>query len=325
MLGKLARLLRMLGSDVAWWRDGEAHEVAAAAETTGRVLLTRDRALARAVPGAFFVEYAYPFHQARQVVRAFALDDARAFTRCVEDNGELEAVPPEAVQGAVPPRVLTETASFWRCRTCGKVFWPGTHVERMRRTIVDLLDAPLVRDDHAPDEAAPLGRLEPLLDLHQAMDALFWAHRLALLRDELPAALGHLRRFAMHMARHVDLEEELVLPVYAAAPPASGFPRGGDPRIFRRDHEKILGELDRLERKAEALEGADPGEARDLGRIELLDAERKYVDLLAHHDHRERAFLYPRLVEVMSAAEQHDLLERMLGEAPGAETSSADD
>lgn len=323
MLGKLARLLRMLGYDVLWVREGSREDVAAATQADRR-LLTRDRTLARQVKDAHFVEHAYPFHQARQVLRAFGLDDARAFTRCVEDNGVLRSVESLQVASEVPAKVLAEDPPFFRCATCGKVYWPGSHVERMRATILALLDAPLPSDGHAaPDpETSALGRLEPLLDLHQAMDAMFWGHRVALLRGDLELALRELRRFAMSMARHIDLEEELVLPIYAASPPAEGYPRGGAPEIFRRDHEKILQTLTELDQRTEALLVPRETAASEVARLELLDAEKRYVDLLAHHDHRERAFLYPRLVESLSPEEQTDLLERMMGLASAATLGS---
>lgn len=306
MLGKLARLLRMCGHDVVHFGGGEEKIL------EGRCLLTRDKAMARRISGSLFIEHAYPFHQARQVLRTFQLDGARAFTRCVEDNAPLGVVSAESVREELPREVAESGRELHRCSACGRVYWEGSHVERMRETIRALLDAPLPSDAHATVEESALGRLEPLLDLHQAMDAELWAHRVALLGDRLEPALGHLRRFAMNMARHIRLEEELVLPAYASAPGLEGFPRGGAPDIYRRDHQKILDGLTHIEREVERVAALPAGQARDVARIEALDGQRKLIDLLAHHDHRERAYLYPRLAELLSVAEQEALLERML-------------
>ena len=309
MLGKLARSLRMLGYDVVWDGEGQPRRDA------GRVLLTRDRRLARDTPGAIYVEAQYPFHQARQVIRALGLHGEQAFTRCVEDNAPLRSARFEEVEGSLPERVDPRGPLF-RCDACGRTYWAGSHVERMRATILALLDAPVPDDHHAAGELGGSGRLEPLLDLHQAMDALFWAHRVAVVSGDMAGALRELRRFAQQMARHIDLEETLVLPVYRETAPADGYPRGGAPDIFRRDHEKILGDLTRLEALTEAAAAAEPGHPRDLARLALLDAERKFVDLLSHHDHRERAHLYPRLEALLAPAEQVDLLERMVPGPP---------
>ena len=47
---------------------------------------------------------------------------------------------------AVPPRVFASHAAFRRCPGCGRVYWEGTHVGRIRR-VLDALrsepDAPL--------------------------------------------------------------------------------------------------------------------------------------------------------------------------------------
>lgn len=301
-LGKLARQLRMLGYDTDW-TPGEV------LSAEGRTVLTRDRRLARE-RGAFLVTAQYPFHQARHVIRAFGLDDSEAFTRCVEDNGPMVPVERSELADRLPPDGAK--GPFFRCSVCGRIYWSGSHVERMRQTILDLLDAPVPDDGHAPEEEAGSGRLEPLLDLHQALDAMFWAHRVAVLQGRIPEALTALRRFAMHLVRHIDEEDALVLPLYAESPPAGGFPRGGAPDIFRRDHERLRESLTRLELASEALLERADGEARDLARLALLDEERKFVDLLAHHDHRERAYLYPRLAELTTAAEQEVLLERMI-------------
>ncbi|MEO1231774.1 MAG: Mut7-C RNAse domain-containing protein, partial [Myxococcota bacterium] len=293
-LGKLARMLRMLGQDVEVLLDRTTkttHD-----DLEGRILLTRDRARAREIPGAVFIENAYPYHQARQVVRTFGIRDDRAFTRCVEDNGQLR--PAETIQpGEVPDAVRKEQRPLFRCDICGKVYWPGSHVDHMRKTILDLVDAPRPPDGHAAelDDQGRLDRLEPLLDVHQALDALFWSHRLALLHGDIEEALRTLRRFAMNMGHHLRLEEELVLPLYERHPHADGFPRGGAPEIFRRDHEKILRALPEFEHRGEAILAQTSSESRDLGRLEWLDAQRKYLDLLAQHDHRERLYLYPRL------------------------------
>src|SRR5688500_2169209 len=75
MLGKLARLLRMVGQDVEYVREGDALEIARRAQREGRVLLTRDKRLAcrKDIGRVLFVENNYPFHQTRQVLRDLGL------------------------------------------------------------------------------------------------------------------------------------------------------------------------------------------------------------------------------------------------------------
>lgn len=39
------------------------------------------------------------------------------------------------VADRVPPRVLERNESFSRCPHCGRIYWEGSHTERMRRLI----------------------------------------------------------------------------------------------------------------------------------------------------------------------------------------------
>src|SRR6185503_3009258 len=127
--------------------------------------------------------------------------------------------------------VFDTSPSFFRCDRCGRTYWDGTHVAAMRKMIGALEDAPLVPGDGEDEarEEPPLRTLEPLVDLHQAMEVLLVRHRLALMEAESDRALRLWRRFAMCMRRHIDDERELVLPFYASAAPKEGYERGAAP------------------------------------------------------------------------------------------------
>lgn len=318
MLGKLARLLRMVGHDVEYVREGDRESIARRAEAEGRVLLTRDRRLAGVAPRVVYVQNDYPFHQARQVIRALGLHTDHGFTRCVEDNGRLAEVAVDAVAGRVPPYVLEHQRRFYRCERCERVYWEGTHVHAMKEMIAALEDAPLVRPEAGEDEApgAELAVLEPLVDLHQAMDVWLLRHRLALMEADLPKALPLMRRFVFCMERHIQDETDWVLPHYAGAAPLEGFERGSAPELFTREHEKILellrGTLGALEALAVEAAGLEREELR-VQCLHLLDREKVLQDLLEHHDLRERRFLYPALERLLSEHEKLDLVERMVG------------
>jgi hypothetical protein len=54
-----------------------------------------------------------------------------AASRCGECNGVLEPAGPDEIRGLVPPYVHRTAERFRRCATCGRVYWPGTHTERI--------------------------------------------------------------------------------------------------------------------------------------------------------------------------------------------------
>lgn len=136
MLGTLARWLRMMGYDTEYARgllDGELLELASAED---RVLLTRDRQLAeRAGSRGLLITSVVLDEQLEQVVSAYRLNSDRPMTRCTVCNGELEAVGADEVAGKVPERVLELRDEFFICPMCGKVYWKGTHWDRIERTI----------------------------------------------------------------------------------------------------------------------------------------------------------------------------------------------
>jgi len=138
MLGRLARWLRILGCDVLYGANFSGRGLLSAARREQRVVLTRDRRLARRadMPPFLLVEGDGFREQLRQVVEAFRIEAGEAlFERCVECNGVLEAMAREAVAGRVPEFVLATQRSFRRCSRCGHVYWDGTHVARVRREL----------------------------------------------------------------------------------------------------------------------------------------------------------------------------------------------
>lgn len=313
MLGKLARLLRMTGQDVEYHRDADSEQILAQAQSEDRVLLTRDRKLIGRAAQALYVDSNYPFHQARQVLQTFRLAADGQFTRCVEDNGLLQTIE-RAAAGPLPPAIARGEQQLFRCERCAKIYWEGTHVEAMRRLIIDLEGAPLVRDA-GEDEVAPAQdnlHLEPLLDLHQAFEVWLLRHRLALMRGDLPEATSSFRRLVALLQRHVADEEELVLPRYEARPPPEGYERGASPAVFRAEHQNILGHLLRLDGALAQL-ALVSGSELPVACLHLLDREKVFADLLEHHDLRERQYLYPTLEGLLTEEEKLELVERMVG------------
>ena len=143
MLGRLARWLRVLGLDASYEADVADADLVRRAYDEDRWILTRDRALPVEwrVPRIHLVASEAPLEQLAEVVRAFALDPGQLalFARCTRCNAPLAEVSREQAAGAVPPRILQATARFHRCPGCGRVYWEGTHVDRMRRTLERLL------------------------------------------------------------------------------------------------------------------------------------------------------------------------------------------
>ena len=133
MLGKLARWLRVIGQDVTYGPHLSGYGLIREARREGRLILTRDRGLARKKPPDYLLIQSDQFReQLKQVVQACRLEPFKeAFTRCVECNTVLQPVPKEAVRERVPPYVFSNQERFSFCLRCRRIYWPATHQQKM--------------------------------------------------------------------------------------------------------------------------------------------------------------------------------------------------
>ncbi|MBC7222200.1 Mut7-C ubiquitin/RNAse domain-containing protein [Candidatus Bipolaricaulota bacterium] len=151
-LGKLARLLRLLGFDtfhVPGISDAELIELSKA----GRIILTRDRQLLKhgGVTHGYWVRSTVPLEQAQEVVRRFDLRAQIApFTRCLACNGPLRPLPKEEALPKVPPKVREWCEEFLVCTDCGRIFWPGTHYPKLASLVQVLKEAQTNAGKHGP-------------------------------------------------------------------------------------------------------------------------------------------------------------------------------
>ena len=138
MLGGLAKWLRAAGYDTYYAREGtdvSDRSLTTRALDEDRILLTSDGGFLERKPVRDGnVEFLRVPHlpleeQLRLVVDHFDLD--RRQSRCMECNGELEVAPPGAVAGRVPPGVIRDHEGFFVCGGCGRVFWHGSHWDRI--------------------------------------------------------------------------------------------------------------------------------------------------------------------------------------------------
>jgi uncharacterized protein with PIN domain len=134
MLGTLARWLRFFGFDAVFLEPGpEDCVLAEQARSEGRWLLTRDRELASAGPRTMLVRADDLEDQLIEVFGRLGLrpDATLKFSRCGECNSELVNVAREEVAGVAPPHVLATASRFRRCTGCRRVYWPGSHTDKI--------------------------------------------------------------------------------------------------------------------------------------------------------------------------------------------------
>jgi uncharacterized protein len=135
-LGKLATLLRLAGFDAVIEADDAA--LAAYGMPAGRVVLTRDVGLLKraVVQHGYWVRHVEPERQLAEVLERFSLiDRMQPFIRCLRCNGILTEAHAAAVADRVPPRTRECIHEFRECPGCRRVYWKGSHYDRLLRLI----------------------------------------------------------------------------------------------------------------------------------------------------------------------------------------------
>jgi uncharacterized protein with PIN domain len=138
MLGRLTRWLRILGYDTVYAPDTDDTELLRIARAQDRVLLTADHGLAMRHGARILLIEAQDLEgQLRLVRTALGPPPGDALSRCVVCNGRLVHVDKSMLVDRLPHYVLTTQEEFRRCPDCGRIFWSGTHVEKMRALLND--------------------------------------------------------------------------------------------------------------------------------------------------------------------------------------------
>ena len=134
-LGGLARFLRMLGFDTLHDHAYRDADIVRLAIEERRIVLSRDCELlkCRDIACGCYVHALKAEAQLREVARRFALAaKARPFTLCLRCNVPLEPTEKRRIVHLLPQTVAATQESFFHCRGCERIYWPGSHYERMR-------------------------------------------------------------------------------------------------------------------------------------------------------------------------------------------------
>ncbi|MGO9570607.1 MAG: Mut7-C RNAse domain-containing protein [Desulfomonilaceae bacterium] len=126
MLGRLAKWLRILGFDAVFPRSRPS---------AGRLFVTARRSVTHA--GAIVVSGEDPSDQLRQVLdHAGIRPDPRFFlSRCLICNVPVREVQRQDVAGKVPDGVFQRSLNFHECPECGRIYWEGSHAERIKKRL----------------------------------------------------------------------------------------------------------------------------------------------------------------------------------------------
>ncbi|MBP6058040.1 MAG: Mut7-C ubiquitin/RNAse domain-containing protein [Nitrosomonas sp.] len=143
-LGRLARYLRLLGFDCCYRNDYDDATVARIASEQQRTVLTRDRTLLqrRIITYGYFVRASLPKIQTQAVLKRFDLYALlKPLTRCTHCNGQLVETEKQKIEHRLEPLTKQHYDRFLMCPECDRIYWQGSHCERVKHLIDDFLAA----------------------------------------------------------------------------------------------------------------------------------------------------------------------------------------
>ena len=143
-LGGLARWLRAAGFEAEVAAGVPGHRLPDEALRLARVLLTTEaEVLDRRIvaDGSLLVVWVPSALTMSEQLRMVALDLGLNLRepRCMCCGGALVKTPKEAVRSRIPPRTALWKDEYFVCASCDRLFWQGTHWERIARTLAEAL------------------------------------------------------------------------------------------------------------------------------------------------------------------------------------------
>jgi uncharacterized protein with PIN domain len=121
----------MLGYDTLLFGDGPDDELRVLRQETGRTLLSRDSDFL-GEPHTLVLTSDNHHEQLKNVVHSYSLDTSSyRYSLCLVCNQPIQRVRAEDYAESVPIWVVKEAKPLWRCPGCEKLYWAGSHLNRM--------------------------------------------------------------------------------------------------------------------------------------------------------------------------------------------------
>ncbi len=137
-LGKLAKLMRIAGFDTSYNNKYDDESITRISITEKRTILTRDTGLLKRkeITHGYFVRNIKAEKQLEEVIERFHLEKSiKPFTRCLICNSTLEKIEKEKIINRIPPKVKERQNEFSICKQCNKIYWKGTHYDKMLKIL----------------------------------------------------------------------------------------------------------------------------------------------------------------------------------------------
>jgi Uncharacterized conserved protein len=139
MLGNVARKLRIFGFDTLYVAHADDSEVLKIGVDQDRVILTADKEFFKRIVKArakgVLVESSSELDDLVHILEKNGITSVQVSgsgSRCSMCNGMLAHMRVEDAKKDLPENVALNHSEFFRCASCGKIYWEGSHIRRIR-------------------------------------------------------------------------------------------------------------------------------------------------------------------------------------------------
>jgi uncharacterized protein len=156
MLGSVARKLRIFGFDTIYLAHVEDSEILKIGIDQDRIILTADKEFFRRIvklnAKGVLVGGSNELEDLVHILEKNGIRSVNRVgteSRCSICNGMLAKASAMDAQGKVPEKVALNHSEFFRCSNCGKFYWEGSHIRRIR-TLGSGIESRLATKGNAP-------------------------------------------------------------------------------------------------------------------------------------------------------------------------------
>ncbi len=137
-LRALAKYMRMFGFDTNYQNDFSDEQIIEISISEKRTVLTRDVGILKRnqLTHGYWVRNVKPIKQIEEIIKRFDLkNEINEFSRCIRCNTIIVPIEKEKVMSKIPPKVKSLHPQFFYCNVCSKIYWKGSHYDKMKSLI----------------------------------------------------------------------------------------------------------------------------------------------------------------------------------------------
>ena len=143
MLGTLAKWLRIYGFDTFYANsETDDNELLRIAKKENRTLITRDKELTYCGKRENLIVIELKTTDLDEKLnldlKHVKIDKKTFLSRCTLCNTTIHSIKKDEVKDKVPKKVFENNEEFWFCKRCDKIYWMGSHYDKMKTKMKEL-------------------------------------------------------------------------------------------------------------------------------------------------------------------------------------------